>query len=167
MSNMRDVTKAKYKVKLVDLNMIKIAKIRQTGQAEIIGFLVIIILLVFIGIFYLRFASKEKADFGTEIRQDIEVSKMARTLSYFTLCEGVQMKDAIEGCIMDGFACNKDACALVEEKIDEIMGVYGWEYGFSIFEGEEIKVKIKGCKGDMDVEYYEDGKIKFRLERCL
>ena len=67
------------------------------GQAEIVGLAVIVIMLLVIGVIYVRFALiKERSQYG-EIRTNIEVNNMLRALVKLKIAN-LTMSDALYDC---------------------------------------------------------------------
>ncbi|MBI5872007.1 hypothetical protein HZB88_02890 [archaeon] len=137
--------------------------INRNGQAEIIGFMVVIVLLIFIGIIYLRFALKEEPSILEETQESLEANKMASALRYYTVCEGMQMSKVLEACKNNGFACGQDACELAETQIKGIISAYGWK-SYSLSIGETLLID---CEGNKMIGRYEDSKIKFSIGKCF
>tara|TARA_Y100000310_G_C20662495_1_gene805540 strand:- start:71 stop:475 length:405 start_codon:yes stop_codon:yes gene_type:complete len=90
------------------------------GQMEILGFLVIVLLLLFALIFYFKFASQEPSTIITESEQNLEVSNMLNAIKYYTVTDGVSMKDVMKDCI----GGDAEACVTVETEVPLIIEAY-------------------------------------------
>ena len=137
------------------------------GQAEILGFMVIILLLFFGLLLYFRFAGNEGSGFVAEAEENLEVSNMLLALRQYTLCEGSSLGNAITLCAGGGgIVCGEDACTVVRDRVPELVGLYGWEedsYMFSLG-GEVYSPKV--CVGDSIAEEYVTSGVSVSLVYC-
>lgn len=104
------------------------------GQMEILGFLVIVLLLLFALIFYFKFASQEPSTIITESEQNLEVSNMLNAIKFYTVADGVSMKDVIKDCIVG----DAEACVTVETEVPLIIEAYGFNSQAYVFEVGDI-----------------------------
>tara|TARA_Y100000310_G_scaffold275451_1_gene291992 strand:- start:584 stop:1009 length:426 start_codon:yes stop_codon:yes gene_type:complete len=137
------------------------------GQMEIIGFLVIVLLLFFSLIFYFSFASKDTTDLIGEAEDNLEVSNLLAAIKLQTVCEGVQLNDAIKSCVAGGFECGEDACDLVQNEVAAIVRANNWnEEEYSFYIDEQLVSPEVACSGNTFVDdYITSGEI-VRLVYC-
>ena len=137
------------------------------GQAEILGFMVIILLLFFTLLLYFRFSSDEESAFVPEAEQSLEVSHLLTVIEQYTLCEEGSLGDAIQSCAEGGgFVCEEDACTLVREEVSSLVALHGWEedsYMFSI--GEEL-YSPQSCSGNSFADSYSTSGISVQFVYC-
>lgn len=139
---------------------------KRKGQAEIIGLMVIVLLLLFGLLLYFRFAAKESPAFVQEAEQNLEVSNLLSAIQLVTVCDGVSMGDVITGCIKEESVCGEDACGIVERDVPEIISFTGWdddEYMFSI--GEEL-YSPSACTGNTIADSYTTAGVSVQLVYC-
>ena len=139
---------------------------KRKGQAEIIGLMVIVLLLLFGLLLYFRFAAKESPAFVQEAEQNLEVSNLLTAIQLVTVCDGVSMGDVITACINEEFACGENACTIVERDIVVIIAQTGWgeeEYMFSI--GEEL-YSPSTCTGNTIADSYTTAGTTVQLVFC-
>jgi len=110
------------------------------GQMEILGFLVIVLLLLFALIFYFKFASQEPSTIITESEQNLEVSNMLNAIKYYTVTDGVSLKDVMKDCI----GGDVEACATVETEVPLIIEAYEFNNASYVFEISDL-VLIGAC----------------------
>jgi len=89
------------------------------GQTEIIGLVIIVILIVFIAIFALSFSIKPKQE--TEDILKLKASSLRSSILKTTLCEGVDIKNGIENCIVDSSTGCPTECGGLGEVIEDII----------------------------------------------
>ncbi|MDD5253493.1 MAG: hypothetical protein PHG05_00105 [Candidatus Nanoarchaeia archaeon] len=130
------------------------------GQTEIIGLVVIVILFVIIGSFFLVFSSKNK---NTETKDVIKTSKFMPAFLEYTPCldSNVKMEEIIRDCNNDEIApCQNLNCRdfirkTLEPSLNEF---FGKEYRFSITKTGKGFIEIGNCTGNnMISENYQAG----------
>ena len=75
------------------------------GQTEVLGLLAIVILLIFIGMIYLRFALQPEDNSQSIVRENIGGSHLLSALLHFDVGEG-SMKKRFLDCFYDTGSCN-------------------------------------------------------------
>ncbi len=96
---------------------------RRGQGTEMIGLVVIILLLVLIGAFYIRFASKPAPDYRASEGVKIQAEQYLEALSMLTLCQGKDMEDAMKACASESSAmvCGKGSCEIVQETAENTL----------------------------------------------
>jgi len=116
------------------------------GQVEIMGLLVVVVLIIIGGVFYLKYCSTQKPDTQIEVNiRQIQTINAVKALMNLRVCDR-EMKEAILLCADDMQLCEQDACEYLDEFVK---GVYDRvledEYLFVIKERESELLKIGGC----------------------
>jgi hypothetical protein len=136
------------------------------GQMEILGFMVIVLLLFFGLLLYVRFSDKSGSDFITEAENVLEVSNLLSSIRMYTVCDDTQLGDVIKMCIDGGFVCGETACDIIKREVPQIVSLYGWDNGTYMFHiGDEL-YSPNTCKGNTFVDDYNTVGTKVRLTYC-
>lgn len=91
------------------------------GQIETLGLLVIVILLVFIGIFALRFMSFDNKKVVDEGFYSVKANNLLNAIQKASVC-GTNMEKAIVACFEESSFCGRtDVCGFVEEEVSKII----------------------------------------------
>ena len=136
------------------------------GQMEIIGFMVIILLLLFSLIFYFKFSADDSTNILQEAEENLEVSNLLDAIKMYTVCDDTQMSDVIKSCVDSGNECGESSCAIVEREIQQIVSLNGWENeSYMFYIGEELYSKGT-CKGNTFVDDYISNGETVRLVYC-
>ncbi len=91
------------------------------GQIETLGLLVIVILLVFIGIFALKFMSFDDRKVVDESFYSVKANNLLNAIQKATVCD-INMEKAIIACFEENSFCGRaDVCTFVEEEINKII----------------------------------------------
>tara|TARA_Y100000310_G_scaffold1020_6_gene1474 strand:+ start:821 stop:1249 length:429 start_codon:yes stop_codon:yes gene_type:complete len=117
-------------------------KLLKKGQGEIVGLLVIVLLLLFVGIIFLRFYIAQPSTSLSHSRQSIEASNALNAL----------MKVSINGEPLTAHtdACNSDKnlCDGLQNEIEAILGYIlkqGQKYSFTLSTGAKTLIEISQC----------------------
>ena len=84
------------------------------GQAEVVGLMVIVIILIVIGVIYLRFASIKEISSYPELRTNIEVNNLLRALVKLKI-ENMTMSDVLYDCYRD------TGCDYLRNNIEDVL----------------------------------------------
>ena len=84
------------------------------GQAEVVGLMVIVIILIVIGVIYLRFVFIKEKSAYPEIRTNIEVNNLLRALVKLKI-GNLTMVDALYNCYRN------TECNIIENEIKNIL----------------------------------------------
>jgi len=145
------------------------------GQMEIIGFLVIVVLLVFVGLIFFMISSQPEEDVVRELRESVEVSSLLNSLMKYKHCDtssGKKFSEVVRSCYLN----SEDYCgAVCEEYIKDVLeGVcesYGCPgYFFEIKNGDEVFLEDGFCDGNVKTSEYNivagSEYLVFRLGIC-
>jgi len=136
------------------------------GQAEIIGFMVIILLLFFGLIFYFKFANQDDTDLLGEAEQNLEVSNLLNSIKKYTVCSGENLGDAIKSCASSGQTCGEDACTLVKREVGNIVELDGIEEDKYMFYINDVLYSPSTCVGNNFADDYTSEGVVVRLVYC-
>ena len=136
------------------------------GQMEIIGFMVIILLLFFGLLLYFQLSNRGGPDLTGEAQQNLEVSHMLSALQLYTICDGVQLRDAVKACVQKGTVCQQDACSIVRETVPLLVSSFGWENSTYMFKIGDDLYSPGTCKGNTFVDDYTVAGTKVSLTYC-
>lgn len=136
------------------------------AQAEIMGLVIIVILIVFIAIFALTFLIKPK-----EVNEDVlklKANALRSSLLKTSLCKDVTIKDELENCIDNYNECID--CNILKGEISKIIN-YSLEkedYSFtvSVNDGNNF-INIENCKDKITAvsQNLKNGKVELSLCR--
>lgn len=131
------------------------------GQSELVGLLVIVVLLIVVGIVYLRFSSYKEQGYQ-ELRSSTTANNILRAIAAYNI-EGYEFDAASYGC----YAGDCQGLNIAAEIVNASIGLR--EYGFWIeAEGKEI-YRDKSCSVGILASYpftYEDIFFEAKLKIC-
>ncbi len=112
------------------------------GQVEIMGLLIIVVLLLFAGMIFLRFYLMKPASSLPDLRKNIQVTDMLTAVMHSTYQER-RMSEALIICQEEG------TCAAVQQELTQIFRTIvqqGQKYGFLVKKNEEpLFMVADGC----------------------
>lgn len=132
------------------------------GQTEILGFLVIVLLLLFVGIFFLYFSLRAEPETLQDSVVELQLNNLMNAVTQYSVCEDADLEDVMVACNDNRRICNEDSCSLMENELLAIFDELGLEsdtfelklgdfYTFGACSGEKI-VASKPLKGfDMSI----------------
>lgn len=90
------------------------------AQTEMIGLVIIVVLLLIAGLFYIRFAfsAKPQQDTSLELQKAFFI---ANALSKVEICNGNGLQEIIAYCDLGEEVCGKNACSLIKQEIPKII----------------------------------------------
>ena len=95
--------------------------VHMKGQIETLGLLVIVILLVFIGIFALKFMAFDNKKVVDESFYSVKANNLLNAIQKASICDE-NMEKAIVACFEENSFCGRtDVCSFVEEEINKII----------------------------------------------
>ncbi|MFH1456342.1 MAG: hypothetical protein ABIF40_05335 [archaeon] len=115
---------------------------KKRAQMEIFGFLVIVILLVVVGVIYLKFAMTPSEDVLSEARTNIEVSNFLSSIMAYTPCPGNSLEDAVKNCENNGQTCGQDACNLLENELLSALNAYNSAVWGGKYDGYTLNIEL-------------------------
>ena len=137
------------------------------GQMEVMGLLVIVILLLFLGMIYLRFSVKGSNASLADVRGSIEASHLLSALLWVDLEEG-SVKERILACSHDNTGCQTLTNDLVE--LFSVSLKKEEKYTFSVLdEDKNVLFEIGTCGRGVVTTYHflEEGAFfEARLTLC-
>ena len=118
------------------------------GQIEMIGLLIIVILIVVGGLFYVGFVVMNPKDGAESNVESIQARNLMNAVMNIKLCD-VTVKQAVVLCDSGGYVCDRNACDYIETEVPLIVGdLLDRDYAFNVVKGGEIGVVSVG-----DCEY--------------
>jgi hypothetical protein len=113
---------------------------RRRGQAEVVGLLVIVIILIFLGFIYLRFSISGGNDGYQSVRQSVEAQSMLQALLLYDVKEW-HFKGMVSSCYYDSSTCSG-----LDQLLQDIFGVI-------LKEGQDYHLVLWG----EEAVFYESG----------
>jgi|SRR3989344_3552496 len=144
------------------------------GQAETMGILILIIILLIAGTFALGIYITNQPSPDSRRVQYI-ANNYVNTLVGISLCEGVSVSEAIEDCALadDLEVCGENGCELVYESAKTLQSTLDPKYGYKLEvldAGEAIieKTSDKKCSEKINAQDYPiTPEITIRYSLCL
>ena len=117
-------------------------RITKKGQSEVVGLLVIVILLLFVGMIFLRFYVAQPSTSLSHSRQSIEASNTLNAL--------MKVHIQREPFAAHADACNSDGnlCGGLKTEVEAILGYIlkqGQKYSFTLSTGAKTLIEINQC----------------------
>ena len=138
------------------------------GQAEIIGLVVVVLLLVFALIFFIKVKTSGDENESQLIRSNLRANSALNALMKVHIendDEKRQMKDLIEECILNSDECN-NAKIKLEDHLDSVFSDEK-EYHLVVSEGGTDLFSIgKGCKSSISASPFivrNGGKVDLKV----
>lgn len=120
------------------------------GQTETVGLIVIVLLLLIVGVIFIRFSLLEKPEVYSDLRTNIQASNLLNAIMKADSERG-KLKEVMAGCRE-----NKEDCSYFENEIKKIVKNLfdaGTNFDFAGYgDGKEI-IKIEGCKAGIYSSY--------------
>lgn len=114
------------------------------GQTEAVGLLVLVILLAFLGLLYLRLSMASQGGEYQDVRSNLQAQGLLRALLYLET-GNERFEDMIIDCYYE-----KVQCQMVEERVKDIFSVAlkdDQDYRLTLAGGDEMLVQAGGCRG--------------------
>jgi hypothetical protein len=121
----------------------KSRKLFSRGQAEVVGLLVIVLLLLFIGIVFLRFYLLDSGSSLSSTRQHLDAQHLLQGITHLSY-NGKPFVDAVADCHFDVALC----AALMDSFADVFTAVLrpGTTYQFTILSEDETVLRMGTCE---------------------
>ena len=114
---------------------------RMKGQTEIVGLVVIVMLLLFTGLLYLKFSATD-SDNLDEIRTNVKAANLLSSITKLTI-KGKSFGDHLIDCKLSG------RCSDLREEIPKIIAASGLQknqaYMFTVSSGDANLIEIGNC----------------------
>jgi len=122
---------------------------KRRAQVELFGTAIILVLLVLIATFAVRFSigPKSLAE-KTELKESIIANNAFNALFKATLC-GKQMQELIIQCYFEPNA--ECGCEFVKQELEKIGQTVGYEYEFSATANKGVYLEQNFCTGDSKI----------------
>jgi len=144
---------------------------------EIMGFLVIVILLVFIGVIFFVFSSTQERDFSGDLRKNIEMENLVDSMMDYKYCNVGSSKgfrEVVRDCYLRGGGdyCGAECKDYIKTTVENIIDAYGvGKHNFEIKDDEGVFVLGgESCEGGVIKSiYYIDPRYRdlvFELGVC-
>lgn len=142
------------------------------SQIEIMGLLIIVILLILIGVIFVRFSLSEKPNTMAEIRTNIKITNLLTAITHTTLCGRYSFSDAIIYCYTtnNDDLCGQPSCTFIRTEIPKMIGlaVPNAEYQFIAAADTRNFINIGTCKQGKVADYkVHSGDILFTMKLRL
>ncbi len=113
------------------------------SQIEMIGLLIIVILVIVVGVIFLRLRTAPKEDILSTARENILISNLIESFTKMSIGCEKNMDDVVEMCVKNGgVICGKKSCEYFEESFKDVAKkVLGKGRCYEI-ELEEADIKI-------------------------
>jgi len=112
------------------------------GQGEVVGLLVLVILLIFVGFLYLKFSLPGGKDTSSSIRQSLAASGLLHALVMYET-GGERFVEWVSACAHD-----MQQCSVLHDHLEGIFAVVvetGQEYRFVLKEEQHIFLEMGTC----------------------
>lgn len=144
----------------------QLTKISKKGQEEIMGFMLILVLIVVIGMFFM-FMLKPRV---TQSQQSVQVENLLSSIKHVNSACDKEMQEVVIMCSRDEMCGEQDACSYLKGEIKTIIdtatekagmgAVMGYNLtiaslNFEIFEGNKTETSmaaISPLQGDMSMQ---------------
>src|SRR3989338_7167198 len=91
------------------------------GQIEMMGLVIIVILLVFGGLLFVKFGLQREAPRQETTIQTAQTYHLLNAVLKIEICPQITLKKAIDACNENQKICNQEACQVVESQITKIV----------------------------------------------
>ena len=117
------------------------------AQIEIVGLLIVVILIVLGGIFYLKFAVLNKKPVEQTSRQNIQATNLINALMNIRLCDNkFTMKESLILCGNKELLCDEDACNYIKDQLKLIDDNIDYKHSFYVKKDQDKIINIEGCE---------------------
>ena len=139
------------------------------GQSEVIGLVIIVLILIVVGLIFLKFYLS-KGNSNKESISNIKANNLVNAIKSVSICNN-NMADAIIACCTKKEFCGKDACQLINEEINDILEKSLEEIVY--FEAKQqnnlclsINNDCQGISSTENLIRNQDGDAKIRVKIC-
>ena len=118
------------------------------GQLEMIGLVVVIVLLIIGGMFYVTFSvkSSDKNEEQNKHIQSITANNLVGAIVKIKVCNNFSIAEGVSLCDKNEQLCNENACEFLKKEINFIVyNVTDENYLFSVKKGENDLFNVGNC----------------------
>lgn len=137
------------------------------------GLLIIVVLLILIGIIFVRFSMREQPNIMAEMRTNIKTTNLLTAITHTSLCDEYSFSDAIIYCFNtnNDDLCGQPSCTFIREEIPRIMqlAVPNTQYQFIAAADTRNFINIGTCKQGKVADYkvhQDDILFTIKLKLC-
>lgn len=143
--------------------------LKNKGQSEIIGLVIIVLILIIVGLIFLKFYLN-KGKGNNDSFSNVKANNLVNAIKLVTICND-NMVDAIIACCNQKEFCRRDSCELVEESIREIIeSSLEEDVYFEAKQQDNLCLSInEDCSGITSTENFirnQDGEAKISVKMC-
>ena len=143
--------------------------LKNKGQSEVIGLVIIVLILIIVGLIFLKFyLNKEKGN--NDSFSNVKANNLVNAIKLVSICND-NMADAIIACCNQKEFCGRDSCEIVEESIREIIdSSLEEDVYFEAKQQDDLCLSInEDCSGITSTENFirnQDGEAKISVKMC-
>ena len=144
--------------------------IRKNGQSEMVGLVIIVLILIVVGLLFLRFSLESKDKYSDKSMLSVKANNLINAIRLASVCNR-HMYDAIIACCNGLEFCSRDACQLASEEISKIINKSLEEYVY--FEAENkgnlcfsINSECQGISSTSNFVRNNEGEAQINLKIC-
>ena len=118
------------------------------GQMEMIGLVIVVVLIIIGGMFYITFSlrGKDKTQEQDQHLQSIQANNLVNAIVKIKICENKSVGEAIVLCDTNKQICGENACDFVKNEIERIIQSFSNEnYFFFVKRGENEVFSFGNC----------------------
>jgi len=130
------------------------------GQMEMIGLVIVVVLIIIGGLFYITFSLKGKDNTKEQDQhlQSITANNLVNALIKIRICENKSVGQAIALCDVNEQLCGENACDFVKKEVEGIISsVTDKNYLFFVNKGENELFNVGNCS-------YGISSVPYRLD---
>ena len=117
------------------------------SQVETFGLLIIVILIIFLALFFIRISSFS-SNIDNNVKDSIIANNIVTSITKVTICEKQQLPSIIKNCNNNVNSCSQDSCKLLDEKLSFMMDAAGYDenrYKLTVSTTQKELLSIGNC----------------------
>ncbi len=99
------------------------------SQVEMFGLVIIVILIVIIALFAIKFALRPKVE-EKPVKLGLIANNLLNAIVKANICNDKSFDDALIACGNKVPLCDNEACSLVKKELEMVMSKFGYNYKF-------------------------------------
>ena len=154
----------------------------KNGQADIIGLLVIVVLLIVLGGLYISFSSRPESTATQATLTSVQLNSFMESIRDYSVCPGQGLEKAAKPCLNGNTEfCGGKACDIIEREMGNIMlAAYPTEMRSKVISLEFVDIlqdKVIATTGmascnklvceSSEISAGRSGRAAFRMCRCV